>query len=128
MGRKKPKIKISVDLQRALVPPIIFDDHGDVELFKDLESLIFDIEPIDVKKAGFCYYDSTGRQLFVSMEEEEFVVRDGGLTENGLATLRGDLRHMLQEIDEPAAETAELSELIRALSQSAGIRGYQWQR
>src|SRR5205085_1604054 len=98
MSREKPKMKISVDLQRVLVPPIIFDDHGDVELFKDLESLIFDMEPIDVKKAGFRYYDSTGRQLVVSMEGGEFVVRDGGLTENGLAILRDDLRHMLREI------------------------------
>ncbi len=101
-------MKISADLQRAVVPPIIFDDHGDVELFKDLESVIQDVEPIDVKHEQFRYYDSTGRQLLLSMEGDEFVVRDGGLTENGLAVLREDLQHMLREIGESVAADAVL--------------------
>ena|SRR5579864_6354456 len=121
MGRKKPKMKISVDLQRAIVPPIVFDDHGDVELFKDLESVIQDVEPIDVTNEQFRYYDSTGRQLIVSMEGSEFVVRDGGLTENGLAILRGDLQHMLEAIGKSVPEDAALADLITTLIQVVGI-------
>ncbi len=73
-----------------------------------------------MKHEQFLYYDSTGRQLLLSMEGDEFVVRDGGLTENGLAVLREDLQHMLREIGESVAADAALGDLITALIQFAG--------
>ncbi len=121
MSRKKPKLKISVDLQRSIVPPIIRDDHGDLRLFKNLESLIQEVEPIDVNHEQFRYYDSTGRQLILSMEGDDFVVRDGGLTEKGLATLREDLQYMLEGTGKSLAEDATLADLMKALRQTVGI-------
>ncbi len=121
MSRKKSKMKISVDLQRAISPPIIRDDHADLRLLKDLECLIQEVEPIDVKNEQFRYYDSTGRKLLLSIEGDDFVVRDGGLTERGLAILREDLQHMLEGTGKSLSEDATLADLMKALRQTVGI-------
>lgn len=44
-------------------PPIIVDEHGDIEAYASLEEAALAMEPIDVSNGEYCIYDSTGDVL-----------------------------------------------------------------
>ena len=44
-------------------PPIIIDEHGDVEVYNSVEEAAMNLEAIDVENNEYIAYDSEGRLL-----------------------------------------------------------------
>ena len=53
-----------------IVPPVIVDDHGDVDFFASVEDAEVYLEPWAVEE-GFTVYDSEGRLLELRVERRE---------------------------------------------------------
>jgi len=50
-------------------PPIIIDEHGDIEIYSSVKIAEADVEPIDVRNDEYVFYDCEGMILQPSIVE-----------------------------------------------------------
>ncbi len=54
--------------------PIFLNDHGDVSVFNDVESLKLYVEPIDVKNGEYQAFCADGTRLNLSVQEDVVLI------------------------------------------------------
>ena len=54
---------LDADRKVPMKPPIIVNEHGDVEVFTSVEDAEVYLEPIDVRNEEYTAFDSEGRKL-----------------------------------------------------------------
>lgn len=51
-------------------PPIVLSASGDIAIFKDMDSLLRYVEPIDVANGEYVAYDSEGRRVYLQSRKK----------------------------------------------------------
>jgi hypothetical protein len=115
--------------------PLIVDEHGDLELFRDVASMERYLEAIDVQNHEYVVYDSEGRlvelttvevptqTLFGLLKGTVEIVRVGSVESEPTCAmeLSTKLRAHLARLDEIISPQAPLHELVDRLQRRAGF-------
>lgn len=126
---------VSEERTTALQPPLIVDEHGDLELFRDAAALEGYLEAIDVENNEYIVYDSEGRlvelttmvvptrALFGLLKGTAEAVRVAGWEADPThaAELAAKLRETLKQLDEAVPPEAPLAELLERLRRRVGL-------
>lgn len=96
-------------------PPIIVNEHGDVQIFEVVGHAEIALEAIDVRNDEYAAYDSDGRRLAITVCDRDDQVRISG-DENSV-TGRDELKTVLSVFlmrtgDSEAVKEMSLQELI----------------
>jgi hypothetical protein len=116
-------------------PPLIVDEHGDVELFRDAAALEGYLEAIDVQNNEYIVYDSDGRRvelttaevptraLFGLLKGTADAVRIAGseVEPTHAIELAVKLREALERLGEAVPLEAPLAELLERLRGRLGF-------
>lgn len=87
-----------------MIPPIIIDEHGDLEFFRSAADAERYLEPIDVENEEYAAYDSVGRRLTLTVERKQY---------NFLGGLWRGTRKAVVVLDEGEVDaTEELSQIL----------------
>jgi len=84
-----------------IVPPIIVDEHGSVEPYASVDSVIRDIEVVDVLNNEYSFYDSTGRVLEARVQKGKVTLVPTSRLEPNSETLRGHIMQVLRLLGVP---------------------------
>lgn len=55
-------------------PPLIVNEHGCIDVYKNIEEMLRSLEAIDVANGEYQVFDSTGRQVFLSAKVPESIL------------------------------------------------------
>lgn len=105
-----------------IVPPIVVDEHGDVEVYPSVVSAIAAVEAIDIENNEYAFYDSTGRVLEAQVRKGKVSLTPTVRLESDSVALRGHIVRVLSLLGVPDAMVAGLSfaELSRLLLEKSG--------
>ena len=116
-------------------PPLIVDEHGDLELFRDGPAMESYLEAIDVQNREYVVYDSEGRQVELATAEVPtrsfFGLLRGSAEVVRIASVEAEpthalelstkLRSHLERFQESIPPEATLSDLVERLRNNAGF-------
>ena len=90
-------------------PPIIVNEHGDVQVFETVDHAEIALEAIDVRNAEYTAYDSDGRRLIVSVLNRDDEVRISG--DEDFVTSCDELKKVLSDFLIRTGESEEVEEM-----------------
>ena len=56
-------------MSATMRPPLVLDEHGDIQVFESVDELICEVELIDVRNQEYDVFDSEGRKLELTVAE-----------------------------------------------------------
>ncbi|HEY0001651.1 MAG TPA: hypothetical protein VGB74_14430, partial [Actinoplanes sp.] len=62
-------------MMNELTPPVIVDEHGDIQLYANVEAAAADVEAIDVRNGEYEFFDSAGRVIEPTIDDATSTVR-----------------------------------------------------
>ena len=108
-----------------MVPPIVLDENGDVQIFPSVDAVTSYVEAIDVLNNEYAFYDSTGRVLEAQVRNGKVSLTPTDKSESDSAVLRNHIARVLSLLgvsDETAARLP-FTELSRLLLEKSKRRG-----
>jgi len=108
-----------------IIPPIVVDENGDVEVYPSVISAIAAVEPIDVLNNEYAFYDSTGRVLEAQVLKGKVNLVPTAKLESDSPVLRSRIVRVLSLLGVPEARVASVSfaDLSRLLLEKSRRRG-----
>ena len=105
----------------AIVPPIIVDDSGDIEIYPSEVATLMDLEAIDVNDGVYDVFDSRGYRLKLRTEGYDVYIDGPESDKPQVAELSRRLRAYISRLETTPVgivnpDKMALSELVHALT------------
>ena len=118
-------------MMNELTPPVIVDEHGDIQLYANVEAAAADVEAIDVRNGEYEFFDSAGRVIEPTIDDATSTVRlTGHEYRLPVPNLLADrLRRFVEQVGierigiSKLPSEMSLEELVDALSGFFGLPG-----
>jgi len=100
-----------------IIPPVIVDEHGDVEAYASAVAAIAAIEAVDVLNNEYSFYDSTGRVLDALVQKGKVNLIPTDKSEPDSVVLRSRIARVLSllGVSQETSMRASFSELCDLL-------------
>jgi hypothetical protein len=102
-------------------PPIVVDEHGDINVYLDIDVLLCKLEPIDVENQEYEFFDSTGLVLRAAVVGSRIMVTASAPAQRDPEVLAARLRDYIARVG-PArvglampVDEASLQDLVNAV-------------
>jgi len=107
---------------RDIVPPIIFNEDADVQIYPSVDAATRDVEAVDIVSSRFTFHDSTGRLLKASVHHGRVTLEPTSVIEPDSETLRSNMLQFLRwrGVPETDLSGASFGELVRLLGGESG--------
>jgi hypothetical protein len=92
-----------------ILPPVLFDENGDVQAFSSVEELAGYIEAVDVLNDEYDFYDSTGRVLEARVRKGKVHLTPTARSASGSDVLRRRMIRVLASLGVSEEDVADLS-------------------
>ena len=108
-----------------IIPPIVVDEHGDVEAYPSVSAATAAVEVVDVLNKEYAFYDSTGRVLEPHVHKGKVDLVPSDRLDSDSPVLRRRIAKVLSllGVSDEISTRASFSELSRLLLERSKRKG-----